>query len=253
VGLIRLPQIQEQLEQAISATQGILDGLPPPPPDNPQGEINRLLFQFIADLGKHVNGIPDEDGLMQAIRPAQERFRRAVRATAPNFRPFKRIEEAVRHIRRAEFLVLEEGDVPDDEYSEDETDEDEEESDESASEAGQAHAQAAPRGQKRKSPPNNKIYIDDVMQRANRSAFYWYLCVTLLMNRTRARTRELPGHYPFIVQTTFIENIIREWKQPALILSQMIRGSVSDLIEKLVKKHFGRFGQGVLELRIRFV
>lgn len=70
----------------------------------------------------HVEGIPSKKGLLQAIRPEQERFRASIRETAPNFRPFERSYEGVRHISSARFLIDEEGRQWDGEASDDEED-----------------------------------------------------------------------------------------------------------------------------------
>ena len=56
------------------------------------------------------------------IRPKQERFRAAIRETAPNFRPFERSYEGLRHIAPARFLIDEEGRQWDGEASDDEED-----------------------------------------------------------------------------------------------------------------------------------
>ena len=42
------------------------------------------------DVSKTVEGIPEEGKLLQTIRPRHERFRRAIRNTAPRFSPFER-------------------------------------------------------------------------------------------------------------------------------------------------------------------
>lgn len=39
-----------------------------------------------------MEGTPEEDGLLQSIRPAEEAFQNAIRATTPDFRPYKKPE-----------------------------------------------------------------------------------------------------------------------------------------------------------------
>ncbi|KDR69882.1 hypothetical protein GALMADRAFT_145261 [Galerina marginata CBS 339.88] len=78
-----------------------------------------------------------------------------------------------------------------------------------------------------------RIYIDEVLERAD-----------------SARTRELPGHYPFIVQRTFIEHFVTKWRDPAIELCESAYTIVSDHVDNLMNKHFGEFGQGHLERRI---
>ncbi|KAH9485775.1 Interferon-induced GTP-binding protein Mx2 [Psilocybe cubensis] len=229
----RLPEIFNELDASINTCRKELQRLPPPPPANPQSEIASLVYNFVTDLGRHVEGVPDENGLLQVIRPAQERFRRAIRATAPQFRPFERKYEEQRHISRAEFLVEEEGQVWDNEESEDE---DREPREQELTPSDSLSDVSSSRSSKRKALPNNKIYIDDVMERAN-----------------RARTRELPGHFPYVVQKTFIESVIKEWRAPALELCKTVYGSMLVHVQNLVEKHFKDFGQGHLEHSIRSI
>ena len=69
----------------------------------------------------------------------------------------------------------------------------------------------------------------------------------------RARTRELPGHYPFLVQKTFIDNTIKQWRAPSEVLCQHVYAIISAHMKTLVTKHFAQFGQGKLEHRIQYV
>lgn len=68
-----------------------------------------------------------------------------------------------------------------------------------------------------------------------------------------ARTRELPGNYPFVVQSSFINSIIKEWREPAIILCKTIHATIMEHCKKLVKAHFGEFGQGALEQRVKAI
>lgn len=69
----------------------------------------------------------------------------------------------------------------------------------------------------------------------------------------RARTRELPGSYPFVVQQTFIDGIIKQWNAPAQILCKTVYSILTEHIRRLVGIHFSSFGQGGLEQRVRSV
>ncbi|KAI0343435.1 hypothetical protein BDW22DRAFT_1170105 [Trametopsis cervina] len=82
----RLPELQDELQALIMRTEEALQQLPNPPPADPVSEILRLVADFVQDFASHVEGTPDEDGLLQQIRPAQLEFKKAIRATAPNFR-----------------------------------------------------------------------------------------------------------------------------------------------------------------------
>jgi hypothetical protein len=131
------------------------------------------LHAFTSDLLRHVEGVPDDEhslfgagiGLIQAIRPAQERFRRAIRETAPNFKPFERGTGGKKHLPRAEFLRSEEGDEG--EASDDEGEGGSVTDMEESANYGSLDLV----GRKRKKPTSEVIYIDDVLDRAHRLVF----------------------------------------------------------------------------------
>ena len=117
-----------------------------------------MIHSFTVDLARHVEGIPNHDGLLQTIRPLQEKFRKSIRMTAPNFRPFESSLKETRHLGRASFLANEEGEDNAGEASDNE-DED--------------HV-----GSFKKNPSkpqvlaiSRKIYIDEVMEKAQQYVF----------------------------------------------------------------------------------
>ena len=170
-----MPEIQDELERSILGTRKLLGQLPRAPSSDPRSEISTLLHSFTSDLLRHVEGVPDDEhstfgagiGLIQAIRPAQDRFRRAIRETAPNFKPFERGTSSRRYLPRPEFLRSEEGD-------EGEASDDQEEGgsvtdmEESAN-----YGSLDLVGRKRKKPTSEVIYIDDVLDRAHRSVVHF--------------------------------------------------------------------------------
>ena len=73
----------------VRKTEESIKGLPKAPSEDPLSEIMNLLGLFVRDLERHLEGTPEEGGLLQRIRPSQEQFRREIKATAPDFRPMK--------------------------------------------------------------------------------------------------------------------------------------------------------------------
>jgi hypothetical protein len=144
--LLRLPEIQDELEKSIYRTRDSLRKLPREPSQHPVNEVVTLLHEFVADLARHVTGIPDEKGLIQSIRPAQERFRREIRTTAPKFRSFEKRFAGRRKMPPADFLDHEDG----------EASENDDESPDPAVTSG-----------KRKRSLS-VVYVDEVFQRAQR-------------------------------------------------------------------------------------
>ncbi|KIM86047.1 hypothetical protein PILCRDRAFT_5119 [Piloderma croceum F 1598] len=104
----RLPEIHEELQNLLRKTETSIHQLPKPPSSDPFGEVMRLIGDFTSSLSRHVEGTPDEDGLLQSIRPAQLRFQRAIRETVPEFLPYERRHAANRSLPAAEFLANEE-------------------------------------------------------------------------------------------------------------------------------------------------
>jgi hypothetical protein len=74
----------------VRKTEKSIKGLPKAPSEDPLSEIMSLLGIFVRDLERHLEGTPEEGGLLQRIRPSQERFRREIKATAPDFRPYEK-------------------------------------------------------------------------------------------------------------------------------------------------------------------
>ncbi|KAK7043329.1 P-loop containing nucleoside triphosphate hydrolase protein [Favolaschia claudopus] len=197
----RLPQIQIELENTVQKTRTSLAHLPKPPSSDPVGEVAGRLYTFVDALSRILEGVPGADGLLQTIRPAQEAFKRAIRSTAPDFRPFEQHDGSIcdAGFSDPDFLVNEDGD-----FSQAATDEE---------------AQA--------------IFIDQVLDRA-----------------FAARTRELPGHYPFEVQKSFIAEITCKWEAPAKVLCRFVHNTLAQHVKDLIHLHFASYGQGSLEQRV---
>ncbi|KAJ7159212.1 P-loop containing nucleoside triphosphate hydrolase protein [Mycena crocata] len=202
----RLPEIQVEIENTMQKTRDGLQLLPKPPSSDPVGDVASLLHQFVGALDSMLEGVPHEDGLLQIIRPAQDRFRGAIRNTAPDFRPFERDEETGDD-GPAPFpdppFLFNEGN-----YKED-------------------TSQDSDLAQK---PP---IYINQVMERA-----------------LAARTRELAGNYPFVVQKSLIAEFTAQWEPPAQVLCRLVHTTLSQHVKTLVSVHLSSFGQGGLEQRV---
>jgi hypothetical protein len=141
-----LPEIQQELEKSILNARVMLSSLPKEPSKDPRNEISNLLHGFVTHLARHMEGVPDEDGLIQSIRPAQEKFKLAIRRTAPEFRPFEKRFAGTKIFHRATFLRNEEGGVSD---------------------VDDVDPSLEPKGKTKMTGQKHKIYIDEVLQRAH--------------------------------------------------------------------------------------
>ena len=92
---------------AIEQTDAKLRGLPKAPSSDPVGEVMHTLRNFVRDLDRRVQGTPEEDGLLQKIRPHQDAFKVAIRRTAPYFVPWEKTE--TKELSEASFLAHEDG------------------------------------------------------------------------------------------------------------------------------------------------
>ncbi|KAF8553727.1 hypothetical protein OG21DRAFT_1441498 [Imleria badia] len=110
----RLPQIQAELMNAIQDTESKLRALPKAPSNDPVGEVLHALRNFMRDLEHRVEGSPEEDGLLQTIRPHQQAFKISIRKTAPQFVPWERTK--TKDLPEAAFLANEDGDVAAEEF-----------------------------------------------------------------------------------------------------------------------------------------
>jgi len=108
--LVRLPELLEELDRLLAQTEKDISRLPAPPSSEPVSEIVKLINTFVRSIQRVVDGIPDEDGLLQTLRGPQDDFRRAIRQTAPYFLPFEHnlVDDVTGPVPRFSFLSNEE-------------------------------------------------------------------------------------------------------------------------------------------------
>jgi len=128
----RLPELEVEVNKRLERTGHEISRLPNPPSSEPVGEMLRLIGLFVRSLEHLIEGTPDEDGLIQALRGPQADFKKAIRRTAPDFRPDTRppLYRKATILPKPDFL-------PEEEREEWSTD------------------------------PSGAIYIEDVMKKAN--------------------------------------------------------------------------------------
>ncbi|KAL4078952.1 P-loop containing nucleoside triphosphate hydrolase protein [Scleroderma yunnanense] len=272
----RLPEIQEELYKVLQQTEKEIAKLPQPPSGNPLGEILRVLDNFKKEVSERVEGTPDADGLLQTIRPHTTDFKLKIRETAPNFVPWERRVAHQHHVPQTTFFSDEESDSGIEDEGRDEIGAvryaaaampaapsfacesydvphptvgaarecfesiyaDADEGQQSADfispvvSEPQAPGPAIPTGRKTRVT----ICIDEVMQRAQ-----------------MARTRELPDHYPFVVQKTYIIEFVKNWRQPALALFDAVYNILKKDVERIVDRHFARMGRGGLKQSVLMI
>ena len=123
--------------------------LPRAPSNDPMNEVLQALNDFSRELSCCVEGTPGKDGLLQTIRPHQQAFRRAILCTAPNFVPWNK-KKGRKELFKAKFLQEEA--------------EDESESEDAVDERCQPPA--------KRQRIEESIHIDEVLERANKYAYF---------------------------------------------------------------------------------
>ncbi|KAI9465219.1 P-loop containing nucleoside triphosphate hydrolase protein [Lactarius psammicola] len=86
----RLPELQGELDRLLAQTRQDISQLPDPPSSEPYSEISKLIGAFIQSIKILVDGVPDENGLIQKLRGPRDEFKKAIRQTAPYFLPLER-------------------------------------------------------------------------------------------------------------------------------------------------------------------
>jgi hypothetical protein len=92
----------------VRKTEDSIKSLPKAPSEDPLSEIMNLLGLFVRNLEHHLEGTPEEGGLLQRIRSSQEQFRGEIKATAPDFRPYEKRYAESKSIRWRAFSGNEE-------------------------------------------------------------------------------------------------------------------------------------------------
>ena len=83
-----LPVLRQQSKDSNKKIAELLDSLPPPPSENPSAELIRLITAFSGEVENVIQGRESHERLIQICRPAYVTFKKDIRATAPQFRPF---------------------------------------------------------------------------------------------------------------------------------------------------------------------
>jgi hypothetical protein len=85
----RLPELQGELDRLLEQVNDDILGLPDPPSSEPVVEIMKRISDFVRSIEHIVAGAADENGFIQALLTPREQFKKGIRQTAPDFRPFE--------------------------------------------------------------------------------------------------------------------------------------------------------------------
>ncbi|KAG2335265.1 hypothetical protein BDR05DRAFT_954205, partial [Suillus weaverae] len=88
-----LPRLREDIDKLLAQCNKDFDALPPPLANDPQIEVLGRVNAFCDVFKSFVNGSHEDKRLAQRNRALYAIFKRDVRGTAPDFRPFEEPEE----------------------------------------------------------------------------------------------------------------------------------------------------------------
>lgn len=84
-----LPKLRKEAKESLEVVREQLSLLPPPPSDNPAGELLQMVTSFCAEVQSLIRGAESHKQLLQKCRLAYRKFKRDIRRTAPKFEPFE--------------------------------------------------------------------------------------------------------------------------------------------------------------------
>ncbi|KAG1748050.1 hypothetical protein EDB19DRAFT_1945533 [Suillus lakei] len=90
-----LPRLREDIDKFLAQCNKDLDALPPPLANDPQIEVLGRVNAFCDVFKSFVNGSHEDKRLAQRNRALYAIFKRDIRGTAPDFRPFDKPEDYV--------------------------------------------------------------------------------------------------------------------------------------------------------------
>ncbi|KAG1878984.1 P-loop containing nucleoside triphosphate hydrolase protein [Suillus subluteus] len=90
-----LPRLREDVDKLLAQCNKEFDALPPPLANDPQIEVLGRVNAFCDVFKSFVNGSHEDKRLAQRNRALYSIFKRNIRGTAPDFRPFENPEEYV--------------------------------------------------------------------------------------------------------------------------------------------------------------
>lgn len=90
-----LPRLREDIDKLLAQCNKDLDALPPPLANDPQIEVLGRINAFCDVFKSFVNGSHEDKRLAQRNRALYSIFKRDIRGTAPDFRPFEKPEDYV--------------------------------------------------------------------------------------------------------------------------------------------------------------
>ncbi|KAF9220693.1 hypothetical protein BS17DRAFT_882330 [Gyrodon lividus] len=178
-----LPQLKQDVERLLASCLEDLSTLPAPLTADPQIEVLRKVNEFCAAFKSVVDGTSSDKRLAQRNRALYAIFKRDIRGTAPDFRPFEHPE------KYKLFDDLEPGD----------------------SSVG-------------KGPGVKTMGVFDVRKTIQESIAW-----------------ELPNNIPYEAKRRLISQFTSLWTAPAERCLTSINDVLDDVIQGLVKTHFGRF------------
>ncbi|TFY58344.1 hypothetical protein EVG20_g8189 [Dentipellis fragilis] len=108
----RLPDLKNEVNNLLESTRLELNILPQRASGDAVGQVVKLIQSFTTEVQRQLSGLGDNGAILQKILSEKKRFRRAIRDTAPDFRPWKSDVEVKEGLNLVPDFLLDEEDNP---------------------------------------------------------------------------------------------------------------------------------------------
>ena len=92
--MIRLPSIERKLNESLAATVLELRQIPQPPSQDPNFELQTMIWGLVKDLGRMVEGAEGAESLIRHNNAVVETFRARIKRTEPCLIPYDREKQS---------------------------------------------------------------------------------------------------------------------------------------------------------------
>ncbi|KAH7920090.1 hypothetical protein BV22DRAFT_826286 [Leucogyrophana mollusca] len=212
-----LPNFRNEAAMLLDGCHNSLSTVPKAVNADPASYMMGLIAEFCKTVDQYVGGGAETGDLIQEHRVAYAAFKRAIRSTAPNFKPYLSSNRKGYGIPDSEWS----GDEDEDDEDNDE-DEDEDEGEDSDSDSEDEPVGLA-----------KPFYLKDMRDHINKSI-----------------TRELPNNMPFQSKVALIIAFQDTWKVAARTCAEEVRQSMLNFLHASIKQTFSRYENLQNHLRI---
>ncbi|KAA1470484.1 P-loop containing nucleoside triphosphate hydrolase protein [Dentipellis sp. KUC8613] len=204
----RLPDLKNEVNNLLESTRLEINTLPQHVSGDVVWQVVKLIQSFAVEVQRQLSRSGDNDTILQKILSEKRRFRQAIRATAPDFRPWKSDADVKEGLNLVPSF-LDEGDDP------------------GSPSASTAVARLSARSQAAAQDRSKAIFADTVHNLAEEHS-----------------SRELLSAYPPEVSDFFIRRVTDGWEGPAKEFVDNVVEIIKVTLKKAMETHFRQYTNG---------